>query len=121
MGGRKGYSLKRIVHNPERIRRDKKNLFQGIKDKDIGKVVSASAKILSKSEEALDSLAHSFLFVNNIKEDERERLNKDNIKQRRLKITQKWSLYRKKEHLKFDSCINRDIVDTATRTIGGKK
>jgi len=121
MGGRKGYSLKEVVGDITKVRTIKKELLQGIKDNDPKKVVSASSRILAKSDTALESLAHSFLFISGLKERDYKRLSKQNIKERRKELAKKWVSYRKETGKKFDAATNRDVVDSATRVLGGEK
>lgn len=121
MGGRKGYSLKKIVGDIRKVKPEQKLLLSGIKDNNPKKVVSASAKILAKSQQSLESLAHSFLFVGGINENEYAKLHKENTKTRRRELTKKWAAYRKEKAKKFDASTNRDIVDSATRVLGGAK
>ena len=121
MGGRKGYSLKKIVGDRRKIRADQKELLQGIKDNNPKKVVNASGKILAKSDKIIESLAHSYRFAGSIKEKDLKKLSKKNTKERRKEITKKWATYRKKKSKKFDAATNRDIVDSATRVFGGEK
>ena len=94
MGGRKGYSLKKIVGDVRKVKSDQKKLLEGIKNNDPKQVVSASARILAKSDQALDSLAHSFLFASDIKKQEQERLAKESTKERRKSLAAKWASYR---------------------------
>jgi polynucleotide 5'-kinase involved in rRNA processing len=118
MGGRKGYSLKTIVGDIRKIRASKKKLLQGIKDKDPDKIVNASAKILSKSDKSLESLAYSYLFVGSIKKDY-NKLRKESRKERRKDLAEKWASFRKEKGKKFDATTNRNVVDSATRVLGG--
>jgi hypothetical protein len=120
MGGRKGYSLKKLVGDIRKVKTEKKELLQGIEDNNPKKVVSASAGILAKSDNFLESLAHSFLFVSDLKEKEHKRLSKQDTKQRRKELAKKWALYRREKGKKFDAATNRDVVDSATRILGGK-
>ena len=120
MGGRKGYSLKKIVGDTKRIREEKEDLLDAIEHNDAGKVVSSSAKILAKSNNVLESLAHSYLFIDSLKKDY-DKLKKENVKARRLEISKRWAKYRKEKGIDFEDSVNRDIVDTATRTLGGAK
>src|SRR3989338_7365703 len=106
MGGRKGYSLKKIVGDLRRVKSVQNELIKGIKEKDPKKVVSASAKILAKSDPVLESLAHSFLFVGELKEKDYERLSKEGTKQRRKELASKWAAYRKEKGKKFDAVTN---------------
>ncbi|PIW88843.1 MAG: hypothetical protein COZ93_08205 [Nitrospirae bacterium CG_4_8_14_3_um_filter_44_28] len=119
MGGRKGYSLKNIVGDIRRVKSDQKELLQGIKDNNPKKVVKASASILAKSDASLESLAHSFLFVGGLKEKDYKKLSKQGTKERRKELAKKWASYRKEKDKKFDATTNRDVVDSATRVIGG--
>ena len=121
MGGRRGYSLKKIVGDLRKIRADQQDLLKGIKENNPPKVISASAQILSKSDEALESLAHSFLFVDSIKEKDYKKLSQEKTKERRKELAKKWAAYRKEKGKTFDSSTNRDVVDTATRILGGEK
>lgn len=119
MGGRKGYSLNKIVGDLRKIRSNQKEILQGIRDNNPKKVVSSSARILAKSDTALESLAHSFLFVAGLKEKDYKRLSKESTKKRRKELAKKWASYRKEKGKKFDSATNRDVVDSATRVLGG--
>lgn len=119
MGGRKGYSLKRIVGDMRKVRSEQKELLKGIEDNNPKKVVQASAGILAKSDASLESLAHSFLFVSGIKEKEHKRLSEQDTKERRKELAKKWASYRKEKGKKFDASTNRDVVDSATRVLGG--
>ncbi|GEM_PF-5216573 len=121
MGGRKGYSLKKIVGNLQKVRSEKTQLLQGIKENSPKKVALASAGILAKSDIALESLAHSFLFVGGIQEQEYRKLGRKDTKERRKELSKKWAAYRKEKGKKFDAPSNRDVVDSATRVIGGAK
>jgi len=118
MGGRKGYSLKVIVGDMRKVRSDQKQLLQGVKENDPKKIVDASAKILSKSDKALESLAYSYLFVDSIKDDYKK-LSDESIKERRKELSKRWAAFRKEKGKKFDSSTNRDVVDSATRVLGG--
>ncbi len=119
MGGRKGYSLKRIVGDIRKVRAEQKDLLKGIANNDPKRVVRASANILAKSDAPLEALAHSFLFVGSIKEQEHERLSKQDTKERRRLLAKKWAAYRKETSKKFDAPTNRSVVDSATKVLGG--
>lgn len=119
MGGRKGYSLKKIVGDIRKVKSEQKELLKGIEDNNPKKVVQASAGILAKSDASLESLAHSFLFVGGLKENEYKKLSEQDIKERRKELAKKWSSYRKEKGKKFDALTNRDVVDSATRVLGG--
>jgi len=119
MGGRKGYSLKRIVGDIRKIKSEQKKLLKGIEDNNPKKVVQASAGILAKSDASLESLAHSFLFVGGFKEKEYKKLSGQETKERRKELAKKWASYRREKGKKFDAFTNRDIVDSATRVLGG--
>ena len=120
MGGRKGHSLKQIVGDLRSIIPEKRELLRGIEEDNPKKVVRASAHILSKSDEALESLAYGYLFVDSI-EGERGKLQKKSIKERRKALTKKWTLFRKKAGKSFNPEINRNVVDSTTRILGGRK
>ena len=104
-----------------KVKSEQKELLKGIEDNNPKKVVQASAGILAKSDASLESLAHSFLFVSGIKEKESKRLSKQDTKERRKELAKKWASYRKEKGKKFDVSTNRDVVDSATRVIGGKE
>lgn len=120
MGGRKGYPLQKIVGNVRRMKDEQKQLLEGIKENNPEKVVKASVGIISKSDKALESLVYSYLFVDSIKKDYRK-LSKEDTKKRRKKLAKKWASYRKEKGKQFDPTTNREIVDSATRILGGKK
>jgi len=118
MGGRKGYSLKKVVGDLRKIKETQKELLKGIKDKDPKKIVKASAKILAKSEIALESIGYSYIFVDSISS-EYKKLQKESTKERRKELTKKWASFRKEKGKKFDATTNRDVVDSTTRVLGG--
>lgn len=120
MGGRKGHSLAKIVGDLRAVKEEKRELLDAIEHKDVGRVVSSSAKMLAKSNNALESLTHSYLFVDGLKNDY-DKLRNESVKERRLEISKRWAKYRKEKGIDFDDAINRDIVDNATRTLGGAK
>jgi len=119
MGGRKGYSIKRIVGDISKVKSEQKELLKGIEDNNPKRVVQATAGILAKSDASLESLAHSFLFVGSIKEREYKSLSEQDTKERRKELAKKWAAYRKEKGKKFDASTNRDVVDSATRVLGG--
>ena len=119
MGGRKGYSLKRIVGDIRKVKSEEKELFKGIENNNPERVVQATTGILAKSDATLESLAHSFLFVGSIREKEYKRLSEQDTKERRKELAKKWAAYRKEKGKKFDASTNRDVVDSATRVLGG--
>jgi len=119
MGGRKGYSLKGIVRDLSEIKIEREELLTGIKTNNPKKVVQATAGILAKSDDFLESLAHSFLFAGSIKEKEYKKLSEQNTKERRKELAKKWAAYRKEKGKKFDSSTNRDVVDSTARVLGG--
>lgn len=118
MGGRKGYSLKKIVGDMRKVKADQKTLLQGIKDKSPKKVVKASAKMLSKSNKSIESLAYSYLFVDSVKK-HYDKLKKESLKGRRKDLAKKWASFRKEKGKKFDATTNRNVVDSASRVLGG--
>ena len=120
MGGRKGHSLKSIVGDLRRVRAEKKDLLDAIENRDVGKVVSSSARMLAKSDNVLDALAHSYVFIDGLKK-EYARLRSESVQERRLEISRRWAKYRREKGVDFDDAINRDIVENATRTLGGVK
>ena len=120
MGGRKGYSLKKIVGDLRTTIPEQRELLRGIEESNPKKVVKATAHILSKSDDALESLAYGFLFVDSIK-DEYQKLQKKNVKARRKTLTKKWALFREKSGKKFSPETNRSVVDTTTKVLGGNK
>ena len=121
MGGRRGYSLKKIVGDMRKVAHNKKELLQGIKENNPQKVVSESANILAKSDDVIESLAYSFLFVSSIKDKDTKKLRKEDTKERRKELAKRWADYRKTKKKRFDISTNRDIVDSATRILGSKK
>lgn len=120
MGGRKGYSLKTIVGDLRKIRSTQRELLQGVQDKDPKKVVKASAKILAKSDKALDSIGYGYLFIDSLSNKYKD-LQKKSTKKRRKQLAKKWASFRKAKGKKFDSATNRDVVDSTTRVLGGTK
>ena len=120
MGGRKGYSLKDVVGSTRQIQSNKKELLEGIKGNDPKKVVSASTRILAKSDKLLESLAHRFLFMGSIGKNDYEKLGKEDKKERRKELAKKWASYRKDAGKRFDAATNRDVVDSATKILGEK-
>jgi len=121
MGGRKGYTLNKIVGNIHNIKNEKRSLLEAIDKNNVKEVVAVSAKILAKSDAVLESLAHSYLFVGSLgKKDYANLINKD-IKSRRVEISKRWTKYRKDKGTSFDSSVNRDIVDTAVKILGAKR
>ena len=120
MGGRKGYSLKKIVGDIRKVKTEQKQLLSSIRENDPKKLVKASAKILAKSDNALESLVYSYLFVDSIKDDY-QKLSAEGTKERRKELAKKWADFRKEKDKTFDPTTNRDIVDSATRVLGGGK
>ncbi len=120
MGGRKGYSLSTVVGPLRPIKKPEKELLRAIENEDPKKVVASSAKIIAKSDLALDSKGYGYLFMDSISEDYK-RLRAQSIKERRKEITKKWALFRKERGKTFDARVNRDVVDSATRILGGKE
>ena len=120
MGGRKGYSLNKVVGDLRKVRGDQKELLEGIQDRNPKEVVTASARILAKSDKALESIGYGYIFIDGIS-DEYGKLRKESTKERRKELSRKWASFRKGKGKKFDSSTNRDVVDTVTRILGGKK
>lgn len=118
MGGRKGYSLKKVVGDLRKVRATQKELLQGVQDKDPKKVVKASAKILAKSDKALESIGYSYLFIDSLSKEYKD-LQKESTKKRRKDLAKKWASFRKEKGKRFDSATNRDVVDSTTRVLGG--
>jgi hypothetical protein len=118
MGGRKGYSLKNIVGDLRKVRATQKELLEGVQEEDPKKVVKASAKILAKSDKALESIGYSYLFIDSLS-DEYKELRKESTKERRKNLAKKWASFRKEKDKKFDAATNRDVVDSTTRVLGG--
>jgi len=118
MGGRRGYSLKKVVGDLRKVKAPQKELLQGIQAKDPKKVVKASAKILAKSDKALESIGYSYLFVDSISS-EYKKLRRERTKERRRELAKKWASFRKEKGKKFDTTTNRDVVDSTTRILGG--
>lgn len=119
MGGRRGPILSNVVGNI-RIGSEKKELIDSIKQNNPENVVKSSVKIIAKSSKALDFLAYGYLFVDSIK-NEYKKLTAEDTKERRKTLSQKWAEYRKKTGKKFDSAESRNVVDSATRVLGGGK
>lgn len=119
MGGRRGYSLKKIVGDIRKVKADQNELLKSIKDRDIKKVVKATAKILDKSEQKLESLAYSFVFMDSFKK-EYNKLRKKIPKDRRKSLAKKWASFREEKGKKFDAITNRNVVDSANKVLGGK-
>jgi len=120
MGGRKGYSLNKVVGDLRKIKKEKKELLEWIDEKNPSEVIKSTGKIIAKSDLALDSLATSLKFVDVIESEEKE-LQKKSIKTRRKNLSKRWANFRKKEGKKFDPTINRKVVDSINRALGGKK
>lgn len=120
MGGRKGYSLKKIVGDMRKARTEQKQLLAGVEENSPKKVVKASAGILSKSNKALDSLVYGYLFVDSIKQDYKK-LSEEHTKERRKELAKKWAEFRKEKGKKFEFTESREVVDSATRVLGGSK
>ena len=77
MGGRKGSSLRKIVGDTRKIKSEKRDILDAIERNDVKQVVTSSAKILAKSDDALESLAHSFSFIGSLSEKDYNKLRKD--------------------------------------------
>lgn len=120
MGGRKGYSLKEIVGDIRKVKLGRRELLISIKDKDPKKIVKATTKILNKSDEQLESLAYSFIFMDSIKKDY-SKLREESTKNRRKNLAKKWASFREEKGKKFNTKINRNIVDSANKALGGIK
>lgn len=88
--------------------------------KQILKMSKEELKNYKWSDLALDSLATSLKFVDEI-ESEEKKLQKESIKTRRKDLSKKWANFRKREGKKFDSTINRKIVDSINRALEGEK
>lgn len=120
MGGRKGYSLRTVVGPLKPIKKAEKELLRAIENEDPKKVVTSSAKIIASSDLALDSIGYGYLFMDSLSDDYK-RLRAQSTKERRKELTKKWALFRKKLGKTFDPRVNRDVVDSATRVLGGKE
>ena len=120
MGGRKGHSLNKVVGDTRKVRADKKDLLDGIKENNPKKVAKATAGMLSNSEKVLDSLTYSYFFADSIKRD-RKKLGNERIKERKKELAKRWSSYKKRTGKKFDAETNREVVTSAARILGGKK
>lgn len=120
MGGRKGPPLKKIVGDTKKVRAGRKELLQAIQDKKLKKVVEATASLLGRSDEALESIAYGYLFGDSVSS-EYKKLRKESTKKRRKELSKKWASFRKEKGKQFDPATNRDIVDSATRVWGGAK
>jgi len=121
MGGRKGYSLGRIVGDLRKVGREKKKLLRGIKEHDIVKAVSASAELLARSDEALDSIVHGFLFIRSMDKKTWNELVQEDARERKLGLAEEWSNYRREVGVEFSPEVNRNVVDTATRSLRREK
>ncbi len=120
MGGRKGYSLSTVVGPLRPIKKPEKELLRAIEIQDPKKVVAFSAKIIAKSDLALDSIGYGYLFMDSISDDYK-RLRAQSTKERRKEIAKRWALFRKERGKTFDARVNRDVVDSATRVLGGEE
>ena len=120
LGGRKGYSLKRVVGDVRKIKKEKKELLEWIDEKNPTEVVKTTGKIIAKSDHLLDSLALSLKFVDTL-EAEENNLRKESTKERRKNLSKKWAEFRKKEEKKFDPTVNRKVVDSINRALEDKK
>jgi|SRR3989344_9614504 len=120
MGGRKGYSLKKVVGDVRKIKKEKKELLEWIDEKNPAEVIKTTGKIIAKSDSLLDSIATSIRFISSIESEEKE-LRKEPTKQRRKELSKKWAEFRKKDGKKFDSTTNRKVVDSINRVLGDKK
>ena len=120
MGGRKGYTLKRVVGDVRTIKKEKKELLEWIEEKNPKEVVKTTGKIIAKSDKLLDSIATSIKFIDTI-ESEEEHLKKKSTKERRKNLSKKWAEFRKKQGKKFDPIINRKVVDSFNRALEEKK
>lgn len=120
MGGRKGYTLKRVVGDVRSIKKEKKELLEWIDEKNPNELVKTTGKILAKSDKLLESIATSIQFVDSIESQEKQ-LKKEPTKERRKELSKKWAEFRKKEGKKFDPVVNRKIVDSINRVLEDKK
>ena len=120
MGGRKGYSLRAVVGSLTPIKKTENELLRAIENENPKKVVVSSAKIIARSALALDSIGYGYLFIDSISDDYK-RLQAQSIKERRKELAKKWALFRKERGKTFDARVNRDVVDSATRVLGGEE
>jgi len=120
MGGRKGYTLKKVFGDVRTIKKEKKELLGWIEDKNPEEVVKATGKVIAKSDKLLDSIASSIKFAGAIESEEKQ-LQGESTKERRKELSKKWANFRKKEGKKFDPIINRKIVDSVNRALEGEK
>ena len=120
MGGRKGYALKRVIGDVRTFKKEKKELLEWIDEKNPQEVVRATGKLIAKSEKLLDSITTSLKFVDLIEPEERQ-LKEESTKERRKDISKKWAEFRKKEGKRFDSVLNRKVVDSINRALGDKE
>lgn len=120
MGGRKGYTLKKIIGDTRKIRKEKKELLEWIEEKNPKKVVKSTGAIIAKSEKIVDSIVTSLDFVDSIETFKKD-LKEEKTKERRKELSKKWAYFRKNQGKRFDPITNRKIVDSVNRALEGKK
>lgn len=112
-------SLKRVVGDVRKIKKEKKELLEWIDEKKPDEVVKTTGKIIAKSDRLLDSLALSLKFVDAIEAGE-SKLRKESTKDRRKNLSKKWADFRKEKGKKFNPTVNRKVVDSINRALEEK-
>lgn len=113
MGGRKSYSITKVVGSTKKLQRERRELRLSLK---IGKpkdVVTATVNIIKNSDVAVQNLTRAVHFFSIIQEFEK-RPSSENLKQ---EVVKRWTELKKEKNIESDSTTDRLLVESAIKTL----
>lgn len=114
MGGRKGYSAKRVIGDARSFLKEKKRFEEALKEEKPEKIVQTTLEIFNKSDTAIDNLSKG-LAMFGFFEDSKKR--EKTAKEVKKEATKYWTKVKEDKKITAISEIDRLIVESATKTL----
>jgi hypothetical protein len=113
MGGRKSYSIKKVVGPTKKIQKERRQLRESLEIGDPKGIVKATVDIVKSSDFAVGNLVHTITFLSIIQEFEKKPIT-ENLKQ---EVVKRWTELKKEKKIETEPEIDRLLIESAIKTL----
>ena len=120
MGGRKTYSVRKVLGDLRQSIGERKKLSAAISEEDAKKITQATLDVFRKSDYAVDNLSKVLDMADIFEELEGKEIKPKETKQI---VTDFWNKTKEDRNIKTGAEIDRNLIESATKILkrGGKK